>query len=153
MENATERLDKIIFIGEGGGIDLAVFFQSGDLCDQLFVGDLGVVEVFPREDERFAVVRLQAEEAVDERCVTALLEQGDRQKFALGLGHFAGRGVQMQNVEPEIAPLVSDVCLALRDLVSMVRESVIDTAAMQIQVLAVVFHGNGRACEKAFNMP
>ena len=43
-------------------------------------------------------------------------------------------------MEPVVAPLVSQISLRLRYLVGMVRESVVDAAAVDIEILAVVFH-------------
>ena len=92
---------------------------------------------------------LQAEQTVGEGVIALFLEQRNSQKFALGLAHFAGVCVQMQNVHPVVAPLVAEVGLGLSDLVGVMRKSVVDAAAVNVKVFAEVLHGYAGA----FNMP
>ena len=90
---------------------------------------------------------LQAEQAVAQRVVALLLEQRDRQEFALGFGHFAAGGIQVHDVHPVVAPVVADVALGLRDLVRVVREGVVDAAAVDVQILAEVLHRDAGALD------
>ena len=90
---------------------------------------------------------LEAEQAVGQRVVALLLQQRDRQEFALRLRHFAGGSVQMQDVHPVIAPVVAKISLRLGDLVRVMRESVVDAAAVDVEVLAEVFDGNTGALD------
>ena len=53
----------------------------------------------------------------------------------------------MVNVHPIITPLVSKICLALRDLVGMVGERVVNSTAMDINALAKIFHTDARALD------
>ena len=51
----------------------------------------------------------------------------------------------MHNVHPIIAPVVADIALRLRDLVRMVRECVVDAAAVDVEVFAQIFERNAGA--------
>ncbi len=53
----------------------------------------------------------------------------------------------MLNVEPVAAPLVAEVRLALRYFVCVMRENVVNAAAMYIEALAEVFERNARALD------
>ena len=55
----------------------------------------------------------------------------------------------MLNVEPVTAPFVTEVCLALCNLVCVMREDIVNTAAMNIKVFAEIFH----AYAAALNVP
>ena len=55
----------------------------------------------------------------------------------------------MEHVHPMAAPFVAKVCLALRDLVGVVGERVVDTATMDVAVFAKVLHSDAGA----FNVP
>ena len=55
----------------------------------------------------------------------------------------------MMHMEPIIAPLVSNETLSLGNLIGVMRESIIDTAAVDIQILAQVLQRN----TGALNMP
>ena len=48
-------------------------------------------------------------------------------------------------MEPRFAPLVTEVAFALGDFVGVVGEGVVDAAAVQVQILAVVLHGDAGA--------
>ena len=48
-------------------------------------------------------------------------------------------------MEPIVAPFMPEVGFALGDLVGMVREGVVDAAAMDIELFAEVFHGDAGA--------
>ena len=74
-----------------------------------------------------------------------LLEKA--QELPLGLAHLSGVGVQMEDVHPPVAPLVAQAALGLGDLVGVVGEGVVDAAAVDVQVLAQVLHGDGRALD------
>ena len=50
-------------------------------------------------------------------------------------------------MEPIIAPFVTEISLALRYFVGVVRESVVNAAAMDIKVLAEIFERNSRALD------
>ena len=52
-------------------------------------------------------------------------------------------------MEPVIAPLMTEVSFTLRDLICMMGESVVDTAAVDIQLFSAVLHADAGA----FNMP
>ena len=85
---------------------------------------------------------LQAEQAVAQWVITLLFEQGHRQKFALRFGHFAAGSIQVHNVHPVIAPVVANIAFRLRNFVRMVREGIVDAAAVDIEVLAQIFERN-----------
>ena len=51
------------------------------------------------------------------------------------------------DVEPLGAPGVSQVALALGDLVGVVGEGVVDAAAVDVQPLAQIFHGDAGALD------
>ena len=48
----------------------------------------------------------------------------------------------MRHMAPLRAPRMAEVALRLRDLVRVVREGIVDAAAVQVEVFAVVFHRN-----------
>ena len=88
---------------------------------------------------------LEAEEAVGQGVIALFLQQGDGKELALGLAHLAGIGVQVEDMHPIIAPFMAQIGLRLGDFVGVVGESVIDAAAVNIQVLAQVLHGDAGA--------
>ena len=45
-------------------------------------------------------------------------------------------------MHPVVAPLVAQICLGLSDLVGVVGECVINAAAVDIQILTKVLHGD-----------
>ena len=90
---------------------------------------------------------LQAEIAVRQRTVTLLLQQGNGQKFALAFAHLTAVGVQVVYMEPVVTPLVTEICFTLGDLIGVVREGIINAAAVDIQVLAQVLHRNAAALD------
>ena len=90
---------------------------------------------------------LQAEQPVGHGVIALLLQQGYRQEFALGLGHFAVIGIQVVDMEPVVAPLVAQIALGLCNFIGMVGERVVDAAAVNIQILAKVLHGNAGALD------
>ena len=51
----------------------------------------------------------------------------------------------MVDMEPLGAPGVAQVALGLGDLVGVVGEGVVDAAAVEVQILAVVLHGDAGA--------
>ena len=53
----------------------------------------------------------------------------------------------MRDVEPFAAPGVPKVCLALRDLVGMVRKDVVNAAAMDVKMLAEMLHRDAGALD------
>ena len=88
---------------------------------------------------------LEAEETVGEGIIALFLKQGHGEELAAGLAHLAVAGVQVVNMHPEIAPMMAEIGLGLGDFVSVVGESVIDAAAVDIKVFAEVLHGNAGA--------
>ena len=90
---------------------------------------------------------LQAEQTVAQRVIALLLQQRDRQELALGFGHFAAGRIQMHDMHPVVAPVVADVAFRLRDLVGVVRERIVDAAAVDIQILAQILEGNAGALD------
>ena len=50
-------------------------------------------------------------------------------------------------MEPVIAPLVAQIGFALRDLIGMVREGIIDAAAMDVEILPEMLHRNTAALD------
>ena len=54
---------------------------------------------------------LQAEQAVGEGIVAFILQKLYSKEFTLGFGHLSAVGVQMHNVHPVAAPLVTEVGL------------------------------------------
>ena len=55
----------------------------------------------------------------------------------------------MKHMEPVVAPLVPDVCLALGNLVGVVGERIVDSAAVNVQLFAQIFQRDAGA----LNMP
>ena len=53
----------------------------------------------------------------------------------------------MKHVEPMCAPLVTEISFALCDLVGVVGECVVDTAAVDVEILAQVLHGDSGALD------
>ena len=51
----------------------------------------------------------------------------------------------MQDVEPVVAPLVAEIRLGLGYLVRVVREGVVNAAAVEVKVFAVILHGDAGA--------
>ena len=92
-------------------------------------------------------MRLQAEETVNHGIKSLFGEQRNGQKFALGFAHLARVCVEVQNVNPIVAPLVTKICLGLCNLVGVVRECVIDTTAVNIKTLAKMLHADARALD------
>ena len=87
IELLSQRRDGLI-------VDRIIgWLERGNLRNQLLIRAHRVIEVFPGKDEVLAVVALQAEQAVCQRVIALLLQKRNRQKFALGFGHLAGRGV------------------------------------------------------------
>ena len=133
---------------QGLRVDLsAVGVKGGDFGNELFVGRRRVVQIFPGKDQIAAVVALEAEQAVDQRVIALLLQQGDGQKFTLGLGHFAALGIEMVDMEPVIAPFMAQICLGLGDLVGVVGEGVVDAAAVDVHVLTQMLHADAGALD------
>ena len=90
---------------------------------------------------------LQTEQTVDQRVVALFLEQRNGQKFALGLGHFAGFRVEVVHMEPVVAPLMAEIGLGLCNLVRVVREGIVDAAAVDVEVFAEVLHADAGALD------
>ena len=67
--------------------------------------------------------------------------------YPLGLAHLARVGVQVVDMHPVFAPGVAQVRLRLGDLVGMVGESVVDAAAVDVQVLPQILHGDTGALD------
>ena len=88
---------------------------------------------------------LQAEQAVGEGVIALILQKLDGEEFAPGFGHFTAVGVKMQNVHPVAAPLVAEVGLGLCDLVGVMGEGVINAAAVYVEILAQMLHGDAGA--------
>ena len=134
-------------LGAHGLVHAALVLEVGDLRKELVVGEYGVVQILPGEHEALAIVALQTEEAVGQRVVALLLKQGNGQKFALGLAHFAVRCIEVGNMAPVGAPRMSEVAFGLGDLVRVVREGIVHAAAVQVEVFAVVLHGDAGALD------
>ena len=92
-------------------------------------------------------MRLQAEEAVGERIVALFFKQGYGQEAALALAHLAALVEQMEHMEPVIAPLVTEVGFALRDLVGVMGEGVVHAAAVDVEVLSGVLDRDSGALD------
>ena len=92
-------------------------------------------------------MREQAEEAVLHRGAALFLQLLQREEAARGLAHLAARRVQVQDVEPVAAPLVAEERLALRDLVGVMGEHVVDAAAVDVDVFSQIFHGDAGALD------
>ena len=50
----------------------------------------------------------------------------------------------MVDMEPVLAPLMSQICLALRDLIRVMGKDIIDTAAVEIEGFAEVLDADAR---------
>ena len=94
-------------------------------------------------------MRLQTEETVCHRRIALFLQQRNRQEFALRFAHFSAVGIQMQHMEPLRAPFMPEIRLALRDLIGVMREDIVDAAAVQVERFAGKFHADAGA----FDMP
>ena len=92
---------------------------------------------------------LQAEQTIGHGIIALAFQQGDRKELAFGFGHLTGIGVQMMDMEPVVAPFMTKIAFRLSDLIGMVRESIINTTGMNIQILAQMLHGDAGA----FNVP
>ena len=64
-----------------------------------------------------------------------------------GLIILASIRVQVMHVEPVVAPLVAKVAFGLGDFVGVMREGIVDAAAVNIEVLAEVLHGDAGALD------
>ena len=53
----------------------------------------------------------------------------------------------MMDMEPVVAPLVAQIAFTLGDLVGMMWEGVIDTAGVDVQILAQVLHRDAGALD------
>ena len=104
-----------------------------------------IVQVFPGKDQVLPVMALQAEQTVSHGIIALLLQQGDSEEIALGFTHLTGLIIEVHNMEPVVAPLVTDKGLGLCNLVGMVRECIINTAAVDIQIFTQVLHRNAGA--------
>ena len=92
---------------------------------------------------------LQAEVPVGQGIVSLLFQQGDRQEFSLGLAHLAAGGVEVMHMEPVTAPGMAEIAFRLGNLIGMMREGIVHAAAVDVQIFAIIFHGNAGA----LNMP
>ena len=90
---------------------------------------------------------LQAEHSVYKRVVTLFLQNGNRQDIALRLAHFALTVIQVLNMEPVAAPRMPDGRFTLRNFVCVMRENIVHTAAMQVEILAEMLHADCRALD------
>ena len=88
---------------------------------------------------------LEAEEAVSQGIVAFFLQQGYGEELALGLAHFAVAGVQVGHMEPLGAPGMAQIAFRLGDFIGVVGESVVDAAAVEVQIFAVILHGDAGA--------
>ena len=147
IEVVVESLHELCFKSGSGFLinDVLSGVESCNFCNELVIGDLGVVKVLPGENKGLAVVALQAEETVDQRIVALFLEEGDGQELALGLGHLTIVGVEMENVHPVVAPLVTEIAFGLCDLIGVMGECVVDTAAVNVEIFTEVLHGDAGA--------
>ena len=92
---------------------------------------------------------LQAEQAVNNGVIALLLQKRYRQKFPLGFGHFSAFRVQMMHMEPVAAPFMTEISLRLRNFIGVVRESIVNAAAMDVQILPEMLEADAGA----LNMP
>ena len=90
---------------------------------------------------------LQAEQPVGHGVIPLLLQQGYRQELTLGLGHFAVIGIQVVNMEPVIAPFVAQEAFRLGNFIGVMGEGIVNTAAVNIQIVAQMLHGNAGALD------
>ena len=90
---------------------------------------------------------LQAEKPVGHGIIPLAFQQGNRQKLPLGFAHLSGVGIQVMDVEPVVAPFVAQVAFGLGNFVGVVGEGVVNTAGVDVQVLAQVLHGNAGALD------
>ena len=90
---------------------------------------------------------LEAEEAVSQGIVAFFLQQGYGEELALGLAHFAVAGVQVGHMEPLGAPGMAQIAFRLGDFIGVVGESVGDAAAVEVQIFAVILHGDAGALD------
>ena len=88
---------------------------------------------------------LEAEVPVGHGVVAFFLQQGNRQEFAFGFAHFAMVCVQMVDMEPVAAPGMAQVAFGLGDLVGVVGKGIVYAAAVQIQIVSQVLHGDAGA--------
>ena len=149
VEVVVERVrEAALQLREGGLVHLAVAGpERSDAGEELFIGRLGVVEVFPGKHQALAVMALQAEEAVGQRVIALLFQQRDREEFAAGFAHFSRSGVQVVDMHPEIAPFVAQIALRLGNFIGVVGEGVIYAAAVDVEVLAEVLHADAGALD------
>ncbi len=90
---------------------------------------------------------LQTEKAVHKRVVPFFLQQRHCKELPLGLAHLAVVGVEVVDVEPVIAPVMSQIGFALCNLIGVVRESVVYSSAVDIEVFAQMLHAYAGALD------
>ena len=77
---------------------------------------------------------LETEESVYNRIISLLFQQTYCKELSLGFAHLAAFGYKMMNMEPVITPFMSEKGLTLSYLIGMMREHVINTAAVNIHI-------------------
>ena len=88
---------------------------------------------------------LQAEQPVSHGIIALLFQQGHSQELALGLGHFAVIRIQVMDMEPVVAPLVTQVAFGLGNFVGVMRKGIVNAAAVDVQIVPQMLHGNAGA--------
>ena len=88
---------------------------------------------------------LQAEQTVGHGVIAPLLQQAHGEELALGFAHFAVVRIQMVDMEPVIAPLVTQIAFGLCNLVGVVGEGVVNAAGMDVQILPQMLDGDAGA--------
>ena len=103
------------------------------------------LQCLPREVHLAAVARTQAQQAVGERVDTLVRQVGDPVDVPGRLRHLHPAHLQEPAVDPDGDHLVTDGALGLGDLVLVMGELVVIAARMDVEALAQVLHGHGRA--------
>ena len=90
IQVAIKGAGKLFFqLLKGRLVYRSLRIQGGDFGDQLFIGTGCIVQILPGEYQVPAVMALQTEIPVGHGVIALVLQQRNRQEFALRFAHFA----------------------------------------------------------------
>ena len=88
---------------------------------------------------------LETEHSVDHRIELLFFKYGYGKEVAFALTHFAGLVIKMLDMEPVIAPAMTEEGFTLGNFIGMMREDIVYAAAVNIQMLAEILKSNAGA--------
>ena len=94
-------------------------------------------------------MRQQTEHTIHHWIVAFFHKRRYRKETSLGLAHLTLLCHKMVYMEPVITPFVSQIGLTLGNLIGVMREYIVHTAAVDIQFFTKMFHADAGT----FNMP